>query len=133
MHFEKKQDVALKRRKKSQFKIFKENLPLLMLALPAIIFFLVFSYLPMFGVIIAFKDYSYVNGIIGSEWVGFENFKFFFQSQDALRITQNTLTYSAVFLVMNALCAAAVALLMNEIRSRKAIKTYQTIMLFPIF
>ena len=132
MLFRKKQMVALGR-KKSQLTIFKENLPLLMLALPAIIFFLVFSYLPMFGVTIAFKDYSYAKGILGSEWLGFDNFKFFFESQDAWRITRNTMGYSLTFIVMNAVCAAAVALLMNEIRSRKAIKTYQTIMLFPNF
>lgn len=132
MLFRKKQMVTLGR-KKSQLTIFKENLPLLMLALPAIIFFIVFSYLPMFGVMIAFKDYSYAKGILGSDWIGLENFKFFFLSQDAWRITRNTMGYSAVFIVMNAVCAAAVALLMNEIRSRKAIKTYQTIMLFPNF
>lgn len=120
-------------RKKSQLTIFKENLPLLMLALPAIIFFIVFSYLPMFGVMIAFKDYSYAKGILGSDWIGFENFKFFFLSQDAWRITRNTMGYAIVFIIMNAVCAAAVALLMNEIKSRKAIKTYQTIMLFPNF
>ncbi len=118
---------------KSQWMRFKENAPLLLLAAPAIIYFLVFHYFPMFGLVIAFKDYSYELGIFGSHWVGFNNFKFFFLSQDAWRVTRNTVCYSITFIVMNAVCASAVALLMNEIRSRKAIKTYQTIMLLPEF
>ena len=110
-----------------------KNRSMLLLALPALIYFIVFHYIPMFGAIIAFKDYSYVDGIIGSEWIGLENFKFFFMSQDAIRITRNTVCYGAAFIVLNAVCASAVALLMNEIRNRAAIKTYQTVMLFPNF
>ena len=120
-------------KKKSQLQHFKENWPLLILCLPAILLLAVFSYLPMFGVVIAFKDYSYEAGILGSDWIGFDNFKFFFLSQDAWRITRNTVGYSLAHIVLNAVCSAAIALLMNEIRSRKAIKTYQTIMLFPNF
>lgn len=119
--------------KKSPLKHLRENRALLFLALPAILYFIVFHYIPMFGAIIAFKDYSYEYGIFGSRWIGFDNFKFFFLSQDAWRITRNTVCYGATFIVMNAVCASAVALFMNEIRSRGAIKTYQTIMLLPNF
>lgn len=131
MKKEKTQKVTGKRR--SEFYYIRKNSSMLLLALPALIYFIVFHYLPMFGAIIAFKDYSYVDGILGSRWIGFDNFKFFFMSQDALRITRNTVCYGATFIVMNAVCASAVALLMNEIKSRSAIKTYQTVMLFPNF
>lgn len=120
-------------RKKSAWVHLRENIPFLLLAAPAIIYYFVFHYLPMFGLVIAFKDYSYELGIFGSRWIGFSNFRFFFLSQDALRITRNTVCYSVTFIIMNAVCASAIALLMNEIRNRKAIKTYQTIMLLPEF
>lgn len=124
---------AVLSKKRSVFYHLNKNRSMLLLALPALIYFIVFHYVPMFGAIIAFKDYSYADGIIGSRWIGFENFKFFFMSQDALRITRNTVCYGATFIVVNAVCASAVALLMNEIRNRGAIKTYQTVMLFPNF
>lgn len=120
-------------KKRSELYYLRKNSSMLLLALPALIFFIVFHYIPMFGAVIAFKDYSYVDGILGSPWIGFDNFEFFFKSQDALRITRNTVCYGATFIVMNAVCASGVALLMNEIRSRAAIKTYQTVMLFPNF
>ncbi|MBQ4517539.1 MAG: sugar ABC transporter permease [Clostridia bacterium] len=87
----------------------------------------------MFGAVLAFKDYNYAKGIFGSDWVGFDNFKFFFLSQDAWRITRNTLGYAVVFLVTNTVASMAVALLMFEVSSRKAIKTYQTILILPHF
>lgn len=127
-----KERAALGKKKTIFYYIYK-NRSMLLLALPALIYFIVFHYIPMFGAIIAFKDYSYVDGILGSRWIGFENFKFFFMSQDAFRITRNTVCYGATFIVMNAVCASAIALLMNEIRNRGAIKTYQTVMLFPNF
>jgi len=120
-------------RKSTAIRHLRENAPLLLLSAPAIIYYLIFHYFPMFGLIIAFKDFSYELGIFGSRWVGINNFKFFFLSQDAWRITRNTVSYSLTFIIMNAVCASGIALLINEIRSRKAIKTYQTIMLLPEF
>lgn len=111
----------------------KSSIPLLILCLPALIYFLIWHYLPMFGIVIAFKNYSYELGILKSPWVGFNNFKFFFLSQDAWRISRNTVGYAALHIVLNAVTGIAMALLLNEIKSRKAIKTYQTIMLFPNF
>lgn len=111
----------------------QENGALLLLALPALIYFIIWHYVPMFGLVLAFKDYTYSAGIFGSEWVGFDNFKFFFTSQDALRITRNTVGYGATFIVLNAVTAVTAALLLNEVRSRAAIKTYQTIMILPNF
>ncbi len=109
------------------------NLPLLLLALPAMLYFLIFHYLPMFGVVLAFKDYKYSEGILGSAWVGLKNFKFFFTSQDAVRVTRNTVGYGAVFIVFGNIAAITVALLLYEIRNRFALKVYQTSMILPRF
>ncbi len=111
----------------------KEHWELLLLALPALIYYFIMNYIPMFGIIIAFKDYKYNEGIFGSEWCGFNNFKFFFESQDAWRITRNTVGYGILFIVMGVICGVAIALLLFEIRKKIALKTYQTLMILPNF
>jgi len=89
--------------------------------------------LPMFGVVIAFKDYNYNLGVFGSEWVGFENFKYFFLSNNAWKITMNTVIYGIEFIAIGMLASVIVAMLLFEVRSKIAIKTYQTLMLLPYF
>lgn len=128
-----KNDYNRSLKKPSAFKRFFSCWEFWLLCLPAIIYFILFAYWPMFGAVLAFKDYNYAKGIFGSDWVGFDNFKFFFLSQDAWRITRNTLGYAVVFLVTNTVASMAVALLMFEVSSRKAIKTYQTILILPHF
>ncbi len=113
--------------------IIKDNRILLLLTIPAIVYFLVFHYLPMFGVIIAFKNYKYHLGILGSDWIGWKNFEFFFKSLDAWRITRNTVSYSLVFIVVGNIAAVSIALMLFEIKSRLALKYYQTTMIFPTF
>lgn len=110
-----------------------ENLELLLLTLPALICFTIFNYLPMFGTILAFKDFRYNLGILGSKWVGFKNFEFFFFSQDAWRITRNTVGYGVVFIVMGIICSVFVALLLFEVTNKVSIKIYQTTMILPYF
>lgn len=110
-----------------------ENWWLLALTVPGLLYFFIWHYIPMFGLVIAFKDYTYDAGIFGSEWVGFDNFKFFFTSNDAWRITRNTVAYAAVFIVLTAVLGALVAILLNEVKSRAATKAYQTIMILPDF
>lgn len=119
--------------KKSFFKRFAENFELLLLTLPALLCFLIFHYLPMFGVIIAFKDFNYEKGIFGSDWNGLKNFEFFFTSQDAWRITRNTIGYSIAFMVTGTIAAIFVALLLFEIRNKLALKVYQTVIILPRF
>ncbi len=111
----------------------KDNRMLLLLTVPALLYFLIFHYLPMFGVIIAFKDYKYNLGIMGSEWIGLENFEFFFNSPDAWRITRNTVGYSLLFIIVGNAAAISISLLLFEIRNRFALKYYQTTMIFPTF
>lgn len=110
---------------------FKRNLSLILIALPGIIALFIWAYLPMYGSIIAFKDYQYVKGIFGSEFVGFDNFKFFFQSPDAWRITRNTVGYSLLFLALRLMLGMFVAMMLYEVRSKIAIKFYQTSMIIP--
>jgi putative aldouronate transport system permease protein len=100
---------------------------------PAVLYFLLFSYVPMAGIVLAFKQYRYDLGIMGSPWVGFENFKFFFMTGDAFRVTRNTMLYNAAFIIINNLLQIVVAILMAEIGSKLFRKTAQTLMFLPYF
>jgi putative aldouronate transport system permease protein len=93
----------------------------------------VFAYLPMLGLVIAFKDYRFAEGIFGSAWVGFENFRFLFGTDVAWRITRNTLLMNSVFIVTTTAAALGIALLMNEIYTSAMSKYYQTMLFFPYF
>ncbi|MCK1994925.1 sugar ABC transporter permease [Peribacillus muralis] len=108
------------------------------MVLPGTIWLLLFSYLPMFGTVIAFKNFRYdPNGffasILNSEWVGFENFKFLFNTNDAWIITRNTVLYNLVFIVVGLILAVFVAIVLSELANKKLSKVYQTGMLFPHF
>ena len=124
----KRRQRALKRSR-----LFKENMTLFLLALPGLFFLILFSYVPMGGIIIAFKKYVPLKGLLGSKWVGLKNFEFFFKSQDALRTIRNTLMYSSMFLVLDLILGVLMALLLYHLRSRRALKVYHTIILLPRF
>lgn len=111
----------------------KKNRTLTLLTMPALILLLLFNYFPIFGLALAFKDYNYVEGFFGSDWVGLDNFKFFFESSDAWMVTRNTILYNAVFIVSVLLGATIFAIILNEITSRRAVKFYQNVMFFPYF
>jgi len=110
----------------------KSQRELFILSLPALIFKLVFSYLPLIGLIVAFKKFRFDRGIFGSEWNGLDNFRFFFVSDNAWRITRNTVMYNAGFIVITMGCALLLALLLNEMSGR-AVKVYQTALFLPYF
>ncbi|GFZ94793.1 sugar ABC transporter permease [Paenibacillus marchantiophytorum] len=99
--------------------------------MPGFLYLLLNNYLPMFGIVIAFKNINYVKGIWGSDWVGFKNFEFLFQTRDAYIITRNTLLYNFSFIIINMVCAVMIAILLNEIRSRLAARFYQSFVLLP--
>jgi putative aldouronate transport system permease protein len=101
--------------------------------LPAIALLIINNYLPMFGVVIAFKNVNYQQGIWGSPWVGFTNFKFLFATSDAWTITRNTVLYNVVFIALNLVCAVAFAILFNEMRSKAMAKFHQSAMFLPYF
>lgn len=120
--------------KNKAFQRFRSNFELTLLTIPALILFLLFHYAPMFGIVLAFKNYRYDKGIFGSDWVGFQNFEFFFTSQDALRITRNTVGYSLTFMIVGTLAGLFIALLLFEIvKAKMATKFYQTTMILPRF
>lgn len=111
----------------------KNDLVLTGMALPPALFIFVFSYLPMLGLIIAFKDFKVSKGILGSAWCGLKNFKFFFQSTDAWIVLRNTIGMNLLFIALTLVVSVAIALMLNELRSRRTVKTIQTIMFFPYF
>lgn len=110
-----------------------ETLELDILSLPAVTLLFIFSYLPMFGIIIAFKDFNANVGILKSEWVGFKNFEFFFSSLDWWRILRNTVLYGIDFMFTGTVCALFISILLYRVKSRAAIKYYQTTMILPNF
>ena len=109
------------------------NLTLSLMALPGILMLLVFAYLPMVGLVIAFKDYRFVDGIWGSDWVGFDNFRFLFGTDTAWRITRNTLLMNSLFIATSTVASLGIALLMNEVYTSWLSKYYQTMLFFPYF
>lgn len=131
----KNRDSEVSSIKKRKTKGINQNseLQLILLCLPGLLCFFIFNYLPMFGVIFAFKDYRYDLGLFKSEWVGFDNFKFFFSSSDAWRVTRNTLLYNLAFIIIVIILSLFFAILLNEITKKSWIKFYQTIYFFPHF
>ncbi|MEG2699392.1 MAG: ABC transporter permease subunit, partial [Ruthenibacterium sp.] len=113
--------------------LLKDNFQYLTLALPTILLLGVFSYWPMYGVILAFKDFKVTQGIWKSPWVGLKNFDFFFQSQDAWRITRNTLGLNVLFITVALICSVAFALVMFEVTKAWQVKMYQTVSILPSF
>lgn len=111
----------------------KKNWMMFLMAAPAVVFIFVFSYMPMFGIILAFKNFSISKGILGSSWVGFSNFKFLFMTTDAYVITRNTILYNFVFIITGTVAAVFFAILMSELRNRFFAKIYQTIAIMPYF
>lgn len=109
----------------------KRNWPFYVMVLPGLIYLLINNYLPMFGIIMAFKKMNFAKGILGSEWCGFDNFRFLFGTKDAWTITRNTIGYNMIFFVVGTVLAVLLAICMNEIASKKASQTYQTLILLP--
>ena len=113
---------------------FKQSIPYILLSLPAMIYLAIFNYWPMFGIVLAFKDYKIAHGIFGSRWVGLKNFEYFFNSNDLVRVLRNTILYNLVFLlVIGLFFGMFFALILYEIRSKFFNKLYQTAMLLPFF
>ncbi|SEM54475.1 putative aldouronate transport system permease protein [Paenibacillus sp. cl141a] len=111
---------------------FRNNRELFLLSLPGILYKLIFAYIPLVGLIIAFKHYRYDLGIFGSEWVGLENFRYLFSTDTAWRITRNTVLYNAAYIAATTAAALLLAILMNELRAKSS-KFYQTALFLPHF
>lgn len=103
------------------------------LALPGILFYIIFAYLPMIGISIAFLDFNPIQGIFGSKFIGLQNFDFFFTNGDWLKVTRNTLLLNVSFITMDLLSQMVVAITLSEIANKFIKKVTQSMILLPNF
>ncbi|CAM3635570.1 ABC transporter permease subunit [Cohnella lubricantis] len=106
---------------------------LLLMLLPGVLFFMLFAYIPMAGVVLAFKQYTYDGGIFGSPWNGLDNFRFFFDSGSAWQVTRNTALYNIAFIIVNNVLEIAMAIFLFEIAGRWFRRVFQTLLFLPYF
>lgn len=110
---------------------FKKWLPVYLMMMPALIYLFINNYLPMLGIVIAFKKINFKVGIWNSPWAGLENFKYLFTTPDAFIITRNTICYNVAFMIVNTLLGVLFAIFICDITSAKAKKVYQSAILLP--
>ena len=106
-------------------------IPLFLMMLPGILYLIANNYLPMFGILIAFKKLDYAKGILFSDWCGFDNFEYLFKTKDAFIMIRNTLGYNLVFISLGLVIALAIAIMMTEIGTKKIAKLIQPAICFP--
>jgi putative aldouronate transport system permease protein len=116
---------------KSKFKRFKRYRVLILMALPGFLYLFINNYVPMFGIVIAFKDINFTKGILASDWSGFKNFEYLFKTRDAYIILRNTILYNVTFIVLTTVVAIALAILLNEVKNKYLSRVYQSIVLLP--
>ena len=128
-------DLEKKRKKKMIFKQDKyvDNLEYILMTLPGFLCVLIFAYLPMIGIIIAFKNFNPNLGVFGSEWNGIENFRYFFASNTFVRLIRNTICYNLVFLVVNNIANMTLAIMLYNVTKKWQLKYYQTTFVLPSF
>ncbi len=115
------------------WRLYRRHKGLLVLVLPGVLFFLLFNYLPMLGLVIAFKDFRLVDGIMGSAWSGLDNFRRLFGGADFPLALRNTVTISLLRLCFGFFAPIALALMLNEIRLSWYKRTIQTVTYIPYF
>lgn len=123
--------AAASRRLGTNKKNLGASLALLSMMIPGLLYLLINNYMPMTGIIVAFKNFNYSKGIWGSDWCGLKNFTYLFKTQDAFNIIRNTVCYNLVFIFLNNTCAVAVAIMLNFLRGKMNKKVYQTLILIP--
>ncbi len=128
-----------KEKKRRKHSWTKNDTELTLLALPTTVWYVLFSFLPMFGLIIAFKNYKTIGGkgfiynLMHSEWAGIENFGFLIKSNDLFVILRNTILYNLVFIVLGLVLSVGLAIMISLLHSKRKSKVYQTLMFFPYF
>lgn len=120
-------------KKPSFFRLVSQNKTLLLMCLPAVVFFFIFSYMPMPGAYIAFTNFQYNKGIWASPFVGLQNFKFLFTSGQLTLLLRNTILYNVAFIVLGNFLQLLFAILLNEVQSKRYKKTTQSMMFLPYF
>lgn len=117
-----------KRKKKT---VFLQWAPVYLMMLPGLLYLIINNYIPMAGLIIAFKKVNFTTGIFKSPWVGLQNFEFLFKTNDAFVITRNTLLYNLAFIIVNLILGVLIAILISEVRGKKSKTLYQSSVLLP--
>lgn len=128
----KRKSTIIKNKESLAYELIK-NKSLYFLSLPGILYFFIFAYLPMVGIIICFKDYNVIDGIFGSKFIWFKNFHFLLKSDDLLKITFNTLYLNILFISFGIISQVGVSLLLNELKSKYFMKISQSLLLLPYF
>ncbi len=127
----------MKRNKSGVFNELGKNWPLFIMLTPGVVLLIINNYIPMFGVIIAFKQYRYygnfITNLIKSKWVGLKNFDFFFATPYAFQITFNTIAYNLVFILLGLIVPVAFAIMLSELRNKRLAKIYQSFLFLPYF
>jgi len=118
-------------KKKLTFVRFKQFIPLYFMALPGLVYLLVNNYIPMAGLVVAFKRFNVNDGMFGSPWAGFANFEFLFGTADAYIIIRNTLLYNFAFIIINSIVAIILAIMISDVLSKRLKKLYQSSILLP--
>lgn len=109
----------------------KRTLPLLLIALPGIVYLIINNYIPMAGLFVAFKKYNFMKGLFGSDWCGLKNFEFLFATKDAWIMTRNTILYNLAFIIVGTVFAIAIAIMLCELGKRLRVKFFQAALLMP--
>lgn len=117
----------------SRMLTYRNQVPLLAMLIPGAILTFMFSYMPMFGIILAFKKINMRQGILGSPWNGLENFSYLFKSHDLWLMLRNTIGYNLIFIAGGVILGVAMAIGLSLLRQKMASKTYQTILIMPYF
>lgn len=112
-------------------KRYARYMPLFVMTLPGLIYLLINNYLPMVGILLAFKNIDFQKGVFNGNWIGLQNFTYLFKTRDAFIITRNTLLYNVLFIVLNTVAAIFVALMLNELTSKIRLRIHQTVILLP--
>lgn len=112
------------------WKRFKRFIPVYLVMIPGLVYLFINNYMPLPGLVVAFKQYNAGKGIYKSPWVGFKNFQYLFATNDALLITRNTILYNVAFIAINLVCSVAVAIILSELTGRIK-NVYQSVILLP--
>ena len=123
----KKNGASVKMNKRN----WKHWIPFYIMAIPGFAYLIINNYIPLYGLQLAFKSFSYKKGISGSKWVGLKNFKFLFASDDAYIMIRNTILYHVLWIIIGIILGVGVAILFNEIKNKIAKRVYQTVILLP--
>ena len=124
-------DILAQRKKIKRQEERKRNIPLYLMMLPGLLYLIANNYLPMFGILIAFKKVNFTVGLFKSPWCGFDNFEYLFKTKDAFLMIRNTVCYNLVWIALGLVISVFIAICMAEISSRKIAKVIQPVICFP--